>query len=352
MNRCTMRRYTRTLIYVFAITMVTGCERTTNQPQTSRNPLKDKHVVFIGPSQRDIRWKAVAGGVKRYLADFTMLNVEYVAPADNHKDGLFSAVRDAIAQAPDVIVLYGRDANRMKSAASEIMQAPIPLISAGEKPEVEGIIAHVDEDLGGAAELLGKNLESIAGEKKSYFLVHCMQRSYAASINFERFMGKARDFRGISLLQEGDACATETEPDSLIQSMFATFPNVGFTITLDSVIELPGVLDCLLRQKAPFVAIGASPALWRHLQSGRALALAGVNDGALGAAAAEQVVAFLTENRDTVGNKVVGSEFITAETLPDFMKRYTDSAGLDLQTLLEESAGSTAAPSSQSADQP
>jgi ABC-type sugar transport system substrate-binding protein len=350
MNRHVQITIGRLFVYLLVITVVTGCDPSSPRSASLQPSLKDKRIVFIGPSNNDLQWPGVVGGARRYLSAYSMIEVEYLTPSDNLTESLLATIREALAKKPNVIVVYGRDSERMEKVAKEVISTQVWLVTAGTKTDVAGVFGHVQEDVGGAAELLGRNLDRIAAEKKSYFLVHCKQRSRDAGTNYERFMGKAREYHGITLLEERDICEDGRPPAELIREMFGRFPNAGFIVALDAVIKLPGMLDSVLNQNAGFAALNAAPALWRHVLSGKALALAGINDGELGAAAAELAVAALAENRDSGTFKLVKGELVTAETLPDFMKRYADATGLEVQALLGEQTAT--APASQPADRP
>ena len=335
--------------YCLLLTVVMGCKPPSAVRPGSDVSLNDARVVFIGPSSDDSQWQGIVGGAKRYLREYTMLQVEYTASAQFHATDFLDTVGTIAATSPRVIALYHRDREILTQAARTARDAHVRVITIGDRTDVQGLFGHVEEDIGGAAELLGLHLDQIAGDRKSYFLLHCQSKGRRGKYFYRQFIDKARDYHALTLLKEGDACDGKQTADALIRALFTEFPNAGFVVTLDSVIDQEGMMDALHARPAPFATVGAAPALWPDLRSGKALALAGVNDGELGAAAAELVVAALTDSRQPGAFKLVESELITAETLPDFVQRYTAATGLQPE---EGQAQPTSAPSSQAIETP
>lgn len=341
------RPFIRFLAYSLTLLLLTGCRPPETGPSVRRSALEGARIVFIGPSRDDPQWPGIVGGAGRYLSNYPMLNVEYQSPPDNRAESYLSTVRTIASQQPRLIVLVHREKHVLGQAARTVIEAHVSVVTVGDRTDVLGVFAHVQEDTAGACDLLGRNLSIIAGDWKSYLLVHCRGSGRSGAYHYERYMSKARDFRGIALLREIDACeqsAQTVNPVDSIQAAIEMFPNVGFIVLLDAVVWQPGVLESLLQRKTRIVMCGTAPPLWPYLKSGDALALAGVNDGELGSAAAELAVAALTESRKPGTYKVVDSVLVTAATLPDFMQSYTAASGLQPEDADVKSEPGTSGP--------
>jgi hypothetical protein len=297
-------------------------------------PRAGELIVLIGPPAASPKWPAIAGGARRYLERYPSLRLETIAPTDNRPETLLRAADRALALNPKVVCMYVSDPRAASDAAEAVISHTTSLVTYGIELDVAGVFGHVREDLTGAAELLGKNIEQIVAGKRSYILLHRSGLNAATTHSYERFRTKARSFGSISQLEERNAADAEQPPIELIRAMFARFPNAGLVVTLEPTVWLTTPPAEVLGRNARFATVGASPALWGHLQTGSATALAGVLDGELGALAVELALAAITENHAAGKVRTAPAELVTRATLDDFAKRYAAAAGLELQELL------------------
>ncbi len=324
--------------------MVTGCERVPPSPTSGRLPREGDLIVLLGPPASNPQWPAIAGGAKRVIERYPLLRLEIMTPADNRADALLRTATEALAKKPRAVCMYVSDPHAASAAAESIVRSAAILVTLGVGLDVTGVFGHVREDLTGAADLLGKNLEQIAAGKQSYLLLHRAGVNPPQTHCYERFLAKARSHSRISLLEERNAADTQQPPVELLRAMFARFPNAGLVVTLEPTVWLSTAPAQILGQNAHFATVGAAPALWGHLRSGTATALAGVLDGELGSLAAELALAAITEGRRPGAVRTAPAELVTRATLDDFAKRYAEAAGLDLQELLAAPATRPVAP--------
>jgi ABC-type sugar transport system substrate-binding protein len=265
---------------------------------------------------------------------YPMLRLEVLTPADNRAESTLRIVHQALAKNPKVVCLYVSDPRGAAAAADAVTRKAAILVTFGAALEVAGVFGHVQEDVAGAAELLGRHLEEIVAGKRSYVLLHRAGASSMETHCYERFLRGARSCPGITLLGERNAAETEESAVELIRAMFRCFPHAGLVVTLEPSVWLTDGAGHALGQSAHFATVGAAPTLWKYLRSGEATALAGVLDGQMGALAAELALAAITGSRDGGTLRTAHAELVTRETLDDFAKRYAETAGLDLQELL------------------
>ena len=322
----------RTLLiaaYILITTVVTGCEQSGAPGLSGKIPKEGDRIIIVGDSSSDAQWPGIAGGARRYMAKYPGLLLETAAPPDNRGESLLKTVQQIIKTKPQVVCIQVHDPKQAQAALQAVHDAGIPLITIGVKTEFARVFGHVQDDIAGAAELLGANLETVVADKRSYMVLSGQGDAKRSAYICERFMSKARGFHGITLLEERDAAAAP--PAETIRAMFERFPNAGLVVTFDSSVWLSESPSKLLGKNARFATVGAAPVLWKYLQSGQAAALAGVDDGELGSLAMELAIAALTESRAPGALKMARARLVTRETLADFMKRYAESAGLNLR---------------------
>ncbi len=337
-------RTARILSHFIILAAVTGCEQVSSTPLSGKLPLEGDLIVLVTPAESNPQWAGIAGGARRFLERYPALRLETFTPPDNRGESLLRVVNDALAKKPKAVCLYVHESATARAAAEAVVNSATILVTLGVDLDVAGVFGHVREDLAGAAELLGKHLTEIAGDKRSYILLHrngvCDQDTRC----YERFMSKACAHIGISLLEERNAGKGEQPPTKLVRAMFARFRHAGLVVTLEPSVWLTTSPAKLLGRNARFATVGAAPSLWGYLRSGEAAALAGSVDGELGALAAELALGAMTDNQKAGVIRMVPSELVTPETLDDFAKRYAEAAGLELRELLPPPASQPAVP--------
>jgi ABC-type sugar transport system substrate-binding protein len=326
--------------YSLVLTVVMGCRPAPPPPGSGRLPNQGDLIVLIGPPESSPQSAGIAGGARRFIEQYPPLRLEILAPADNRSEALMQVVGKALTKHPKAICLYVSDRAAAARAAEDVVAHGVILVTLGVELDIPGVFGHVEEDVAGAAELLGRHLDEIVGGRRSYLLLHRAGTSTKDTHCYERFLAKARSYRAIPLLEERSAGPKDQSSADLVRAMFATFPHAGLVVTLEPSVWLQAAPADVLGQNARFATVGAAPALWGYLRSGQATALAGPLDGELGSLAVELALAAITESRKPGAVRTVRSELVTRETLDDFAKRYAEAAGLDLQKLLSTPASS------------
>jgi len=319
--------------YSLVLTVVMGCRQAPPLPGSGRLPNEGDLIVLIGPAESSPQWAGIAGGARRFIEPYPALRLEIVAPADNRSETLMQVVREALAKDPRAICMYVSNRAAAAAAAEAVVAHAGILVTLGVELDIPGVFGHVEEDVAGAAELLGRHLDEIVSGKRSYVLLHRAGTSTKDTRCYERFLAKARSYRAISLLEERNAGQGDQSSAELVRAMFTRFRHAGLVVTLEPSLWLSAAPADVLGQNARFATVGAAPVLWRYLRSGEATALAGPLDAELGSRAVELALAAITESRKPGAVRTVRSELVTRETLDDFAKRYAEAADLDLEKL-------------------
>jgi ABC-type sugar transport system substrate-binding protein len=320
------------LAYLSILAAVTGCDRTPDTPKIGNPPAPGDLIVLIGPPRSDPRSPGIAGGVRSSLAQYPTLRLETSTPSDSSADALLRAADRALAMSARAVCLYVGDPAVARPAAERIASSGTILVTMGERCDRVGTFGHVQVDLAGGAELLGKHLAEIAGSKRAYLLVHNQGASDPETHRYERFMQHARRQYQMTLLEERNASETEQPAAELLRAMFRRFRHAGLAVTLNPRPWLESKPAELLGRDARFATLGAAPPLWPALRSGEAAALVGPLDGEIGSLAAELALTGLTESRKAGLLRIVSCELVTPDTLDDFAQRYA-AAGIDLSEL-------------------
>jgi hypothetical protein len=305
-------------------------------------------IVLVGPPAEDPQQPGIVGGARRFMTHYPTLRLEVMTPADNRSESILRTVQNALAENPRALCLYVSNARAAAAAAESVLGTATILVTLGIELEIDGVFGHVDEDLPGAAELLGKHLNKVVADRRSYMLLHRNGASPTETRCYERFLSYARGHRAIALLDQRNAAEAARPPGELVRAMFRRFPNAGLLVTLEPSIWCAPDLSRVLGPKSRFATMCAAPVLWKHLRSGKATALVGVLDGEVGYLAIETALAAMTESREAGTVRSARAELVTPETLDDFARRYVKAAGLDMQELLSAKTGRPIAP----ADEP
>ncbi|MEP0848505.1 MAG: hypothetical protein HRF50_16995 [Phycisphaerae bacterium] len=235
-------------------------------------------------------------------------------------------IKEVLHLTPHAVCVWTDGDERVDVALTTLVHSGILVVTFGRHADVSGLYGEVEVNWPQAAELLGQELHRIAGARRSYALIHEKSRSPRGRTLYDRFNAVAQRQHGLSGLAEVDL-HDEANPGVVIGGVLSRFPNVGFVVTLTAA---PWLEDDgrLLRDAQPsFATVGAVPALWPAIRSGRALALAGPIDGDIGRAAAAVAVAGLTRSEPFGVYRGIACELVWPATLDDFSRRYRAAAG-------------------------
>ncbi len=299
---------------------------------------------MIGPAEEDTSLPAVRGGARRYAHDIPKIVFDYVAPPMNDVAARDALIEQCIARKPAAICLYvsePRDetaepsGDAFPSYVRDIHRNDILLVTIGRRlGDDPRVYAHVAVDWASAAEAVGGELTAIAGDKRSYLLLHERESSVEATRIAARFSVAARFEVAMTRLSEQRAAPRAAEQLEQMRAMLTQFPHAGLIVTLTPRLWLDPSLDTALDPRNRFVTLSSAPSLWGRLRRGEAAALAGPLHGEIGYAAAARVWAGMTAAEPFGRVELVPCELITPATLDDFARRYAESAGIPLEQLL------------------
>ncbi|MBI5865204.1 MAG: sugar ABC transporter substrate-binding protein [Planctomycetes bacterium] len=317
----------RILPYLIIATPLMGCDRPP-QPGERDSIVRDPRIAFVAAAAGDPRWPAVEGAFRAYVGRYPTAQMTILQPTASTPAAMQSACENAVAAAPHAICIWVDDPESARAGLSAIARTRCnaALIAVGNAIESEALFARVSADSLDAAELLGHDLATIAGESKSYVLLHANGRDERGTGVYRRFDTSAAGHRFLSrLTEEFGSGDVEAESDA-VQSMIRTFPNVGLVVTLNPHVWYRDPRASVLRPANRFVTLSAAPLLWPALREGKAAGLVGWIDGDIGTAAAQMAVRSLAEHRKTDRTMVMRPELVTADRLPDFIRRYEAAA--------------------------
>jgi ABC-type sugar transport system substrate-binding protein len=341
----------RSCLYVLVVATLSGCERDSDTDHRDRRSIEGARVAMIGAAVADPQWPGIRGGAERYARAVPSVRLATMAPADETSDSLLDVVRTALEEPPVGICLHVRDPAIAAEAIAAIAEKHVVLVTLGTQCDAAGVYGHVDVARAAAAELIGSNLKQLAGDKRSYLLLHDAGRDDRARSAFRRFCSAVEQQRDLAELQAQDASTTRLPEREIVREMLGTFRHAGLIVTLEPGVWIDAPLGwraALRAENAAFryVTTSAVPALWADLGTpaapGIAAGLAGTIDGDLGYIAIRMVTEALASPEGGARYRVVAPELVTPETLPDFARRYAESAGLDVDELLPGTAPATA----------
>lgn len=313
-----------------------GCER-----EPANNLQLTHTLLFIGPHAGDSREMAIRSAAAAVAGRNALLHYTYRAPADDSPEALVAELVAAVAAKPDVLVVFVREPELVIASLREA-EGQIPhLVTVGTRPALPRLAAHVDLFEPDAAELLARNLQTLAAGGRSYVLVSRRAGELATNIR-NRFMREARSQISMSLLSERGETDGEADADA-VRALTTEFPNAALVVTLepDAWLRSPPPLSAT-KGGAPdatrFATLGAPPALWPALRTGAATGLVGSLDGEAGGLAIELAwEAIITRERRETLLRSVAPELVTARSLDDFARRYAQAAHLPLAQLSPDS---------------
>lgn len=319
----------RLATYLLVPLWITGCDREPRAP-LGRTGLQAR-VALIGLSQFDPSWPGLQGGFRAGLRPHDEISVETAAPRERTPAALLEVVEDALQRRPRVVCLVQNDAALAQPALRRCAQAGAIVVTIGAASGESTVFGHVEVEWSGGAEMLGNSLQALAGEQRAYLLLHENERNSMATHCYRRFTAAARKQFDMRLLEERSTVGETRSPRDLVHDMTGRYPNTGLVVTLLPDPWLTAPPGATIASSARFATLGAAPVLWPSLRSGRAAALVGPNDGEVGRRAAEIVLEALVGGENVRPLRVVHCELVTAETLDDFARRYSESADMKFE---------------------
>jgi len=331
--------WSQLLMYLISWSLLTGCEH--EAERAPRNlPAGGLWISVVTPSEYAPDWPAVSGGARRYLETTPTVSGECVAARANETVTAFA--QRFLDRKPAAVVLLVPSREAAEPLARIVRAALVPLVTVGEELP-DGVAAgHVAVFQGEAAETLAAALPSVVGTGLSYVLVRKGAPAEGTERVSDRFMSVARQNPSPRLLaaDEGDGVNNVA---AAVSRLLAQYPRTSLVVTLDPAVWLDPPLgwEAGLAQVSPsyrFATLSAAPRLWAALgtpqRPGRAAALVGALDGERGFAAAELAVR-IALNPETPRRRIIPTELVTAATLADFARRYSQAAGgLDVSSWL------------------
>jgi hypothetical protein len=342
------------LTYLIVCPLLTSCERSADEPPRKPHALHDLLIVAVGPSEEHPQWPGVRGGVERFFADVPSLRGRCVAPREGTPDALRATVERVLESKPNVVCLFVADVDGTRPSIDLLARRQCMIVTMGQATGDPRAAGHVGINFAAAAGELGENLSLVAAGRQSYLLLHEAARSELATNCYQRFSAAAQRRYDLTLLKEMDAAEGTQTPAQLVEQMLGLFPHAGLIVTLNPDVWLlatPGWDHRLheLNRRFRFVTLSAAPRLWAHLGTptapGDAAALLGPVDGDMGYAAAQLALQLMISTDRPPSAITIPCELVTAETLPDFARRYAAAAnGLDVSAYMPQSPPATTAP--------
>lgn len=310
-----------------------------DRPGRRAAPAPGSLILGIGPAS-DVRWEAIAGGIRRFGATVPHLRVELRDLPDDSVEVRTELDRAAAARPVAVCVFLPDEFSTVWQAASGEFPAvaavrgwldgPVArqavVVTAGLDLGFAGT-SHAGSSFPDAAELLGRNLERVAAGRRSYSLLHPGSRSTTAARGRTRFLDAVRQAHGLTLLEEREMPVDCDAARASVCELLSKYPHTGLLVTLNAEPWLSKPPEFTLGERHRIVTIGTTPELWPRLSSGEASALAGPLDGEVGYSAARLAWETLTGARPAGVREMVPPELVTRESLRDFARRYRLAAG-------------------------
>jgi ABC-type sugar transport system substrate-binding protein len=314
------------LAYLLLISALTGCDRPP-APGELKYRVQNPLVVFVGLPAGDPRWDAVDAAARNLIRNYESVRYTVLHPADESADAIENTCRNAVQLGPQVVCVWIHRPDQAERAIQTIVAGGAAVITIGPQLSSEAMYAHVQCSPIDAAQILGANLSAIAGESRSYSLLHDSGRSPFDTDVYRRFEAGATSAFGLRKLTESYSGGNRDRAAEALAEMIDRFPNVGLIVSLDPQIWFADPAGKRLNPSNRYVTLAAPPMLWPAVRSGRAAALVGWIDGDIGRAAADFAIRSLGDQRRTGRQVAIAPELVTRETLDDFSRRYGAAAG-------------------------
>lgn len=336
-----------------------ACDR--KEPSLSQQ--RGSKIVFIGPYSGHAQAAGIHAGARAALERAPLLHAEFLSPVGPAADDLAMAVDAAIRRQPAVICLFVENTTSADDALRRLQEGGALTVTFGPEVPDPRATRHVQIEVALAAEQLGAALAEIAGERRSYVLVHSEGVSPVTTQAHRRFRSAERSAT-LTLLREFHAGDSIEAQMQVIAEALDLFRHCGVLVTLNPAPWLhapPGWLRELreINTGFRFATLSAAPVLWAQLgtpeQPGMAAALVGPLDTEVGAVVAELAVALTLRPEAAGTNRTIPTHLVTAGNLREFAARYAAAGlGFDPQPHLPGAyvPGVQAPPSSETAPAP
>jgi hypothetical protein len=337
--------------YALATLALTACDRSHSSRRAADAAATIPVIAVISPAEENPRWPGIRGGVQRCAAGVPSVRVFTMTARENTSDSLHAATELALAVRARAVCFLVDEPSHFHSAINLALAHQVLVITLGAECSDSHITRHLEADWAGAAELLGGHLERIAAGGQSYLLLHHRGRAASDTRLHDRFLQGAQRQYGVQLLQSRAVSGRESAADAA-GDILGLFRHAALLVTLDPQIWLApraGWWHALREQNANFrfATLSTAPTLWRQLGTpadpGDAAALVGPLDGDIGFAAASTAIQLLLDPASVSAQRTFPCELVTADTLADFARRYSDAAnGLDVRSYLPRLVTATA----------
>lgn len=312
--------------------LVIGCRSDTVGRKPAGTGKRDARIAFIGPSETDPDAPFIMGGARRYLQDFSTVHLLPFQPEDDSVKALRRTVETALADEPDAICVYLAEAEGGGESLAKLLENRAVVTMGGKLP---GNLArrHVRIDYFGATAILAEHLRELVADGRSYAVVYD-DSTPAARRAWGEFDRIARQWYSVKRLAERSA--PPTEQAAAVATILEQFRHTALVVTLDPRAWRDPQAHAALGPPNRFATVGSTPGLWKWLEERKAAGIVGPIHGQIGAEAVALAVEAVFQETGAGTERVVPSELITRETLPDFADRYAAAAGMEAADLLPD----------------
>ncbi|MFO0838110.1 MAG: substrate-binding domain-containing protein [Phycisphaerae bacterium] len=324
--------------YVLFLPLFAGCGGAEDAKRLGRLPTSGTLVTVIGPSQDDPAWPATRGGIRRFAEHAEYLRIETMTPSARNVAEKRALFEQELGRKPAAIVLFVTDADVDRRLAERAAEESVLLVTVGARLNGVRPFAHVEPDLPALAERLAERLPDIAGEQRTYALIHDRGANEMATRCHDHFMRVARLKTSLVQLAECNAFESNRIADDVIAEFCGRFRHLGLIVLLGAT-DTPRAASAIGAGQTRLVVLSATPDHWGLLESGKAAALAGPLDGELGYTLARVTAEGLNGDVRPGRTHPVPCEIVTPAELPGFEQRYAEAAGMELSVLLESVRG-------------
>jgi hypothetical protein len=326
-----------------------GCEPPPSRMPPKRDAARNHVIAMAAATPPAGRWPAIMAGAQHYAGGIGTLDVVEVVGTDPNGHVTTALIEQAVAAGGEGLCLFvaARDMAHLQdlTAAIELAHGQnLPIVIMGQRVDHPLVYGQVCADWPQSAEQLADALPQIT-KRRSFVLLHHEGRDNLATRCYRRFTTEARTLGDMHQLKQVNVSDGAGPATQMARGLLELFPNTGLLVTLDDGLWLraePAWFANLraINPQLQYVALSSAPQLWRDLGSpgapGVCAALVGPLDGQLGYEAVRIAWRPLIAERQPDGVlRFIDCELITAGTLPDFARRYSEAAGgLEVHTYL------------------
>lgn len=310
------------VFYVFAATGVIGCENpAARAPQAAQ-------ITLIGPGADDPRWRAIVAGARWYARDFEWAKIVALNPIEPGEAAFRHAIYEALRARPAAVCVMC--ANPAWISVDQFIDAGARLITIDVRVDDGRVAGEVDLHALRAAELLGESLPRLAGDGRTYVLLHEQSRNPRARDLLEHFEGAVRNLPEPFRLEDCDLSRSGFPADETMLQIRARFPRLSLMVSLTPSPWIGADTGRLLGEKARFATLGGAPCFWSALREEQCAGMIARLDGAVGRAAIELAIAAITEPSVETRRRVIEPRLVTRDNLDPFAAEYAAAAGLSV----------------------